>query len=336
MGLARWGTMVLALGWTVGVSAADITGAGSTFAQPILSAWSSAYATAANVSVNYQPIGSGGGITLIRSSSVDFGASDMPLPPDDLAKSNLLQFPIVIGGVVPVVNLDGVAANGLQLTGPVLASIYLGKITRWNDAGIAALNPTLTLPAADIVVVHRTDGSGTTFNWVNYLSKMAPEWKSSVGEGTTVQWPIGIGGRGNEGVVTQVQQTKNAIGYVEYAFAVKANLSTVALQNAAGKFVSPSTEGFAAAATHADWASAKAFFLVLTNAPGEDAWPITATTFVMVAKQPTKPERHKATLGFFRWALEHGQADATKLGYVPLPATLLPQIEAAWATVPQG
>ncbi|KAF1687110.1 phosphate ABC transporter substrate-binding protein PstS [Pseudoxanthomonas taiwanensis] len=311
--------------------AAEITGAGATFIYPLLSKWSDEYHKATGHKINYQSIGSGGGIAQIKAGTVDFGSSDKPLPPEELAAAGLAQFPSAIGGVVPVVNLPGVAPGQLRLTGPVLADIYLGKITQWNDPRIAALNPGLSLPASKINVVHRSDGSGTTFNFVNYLSKVSPEWKEKVGEGTAVNWPTGIGGKGNEGVAAYVKQIKGAIGYVELAYATENAMPYAALQNAAGNFVQPSIESFQAAAASADWANAQDFSLVITNAPGADAWPIAATNFILMYKQPKSPERAQAALAFFKWALENGAAQAEALHYVPLPPELVQQIEAYWA-----
>ena len=314
------------------VHAADLTGAGSTFVYPILSKWSDSYNSKTGNKINYQSIGSGGGIAQIKAGTVDFGASDMPLPPDDLSKAGLGQFPVVIGGVVPVVNVAGVDAGKMQLTGPVLAVIYLGKITTWNDKAITALNPGLSLPDTKITVVHRSDGSGTTFNWVNYLSKVSSEWKSKVGEGTSVQWPAGVGGKGNEGVAAYVKQIKNSIGYVELAYALQNKMAYTTVQNASGKFVAPSDKSFQSAAAHADWKNTQDFHLVITNAPGDDAWPIAASVFVLMYKQPKDAARTQATLDFFKWALENGQGEAAALDYVPLPKELVSQIEAYWGS----
>ncbi|WP_099604288.1 phosphate ABC transporter substrate-binding protein PstS [Stenotrophomonas maltophilia] len=311
---------------------AEVSGAGASFIFPLVSKWSADYSAATGNKVNYQSIGSGGGIAQIKAKTVDFGSSDAPLKPEDLAAAGLAQFPSVIGGVVPVVNVAGIAPGALKLDGAVLANIFLGKIKTWNDPAIAALNPGVTLPNAKVTVVHRSDGSGTTFNFVNYLSKVSPEWKSSVGEGTSVQWPDGVGGKGNEGVASYVKQIKGSIGYVELAYALQNGMPYTAMQNAAGNWVEPSAETFAAAAASADWASAKDFNLVITNAPGEQAWPITATNFMLMQKQPKDAKRNQDTLAFFKWAFENGQAQANELHYVPLPAELVKQIEAYWAT----
>lgn len=308
-------------------AATDITGAGSTFVFPVLSAWSADYAKAGNPNVNYQSIGSGGGITQVKAGTVDFGATDQPLDPKELAESGLAQFPVVIGGIVPVINVEGLKPGQVKLDGTVLANIFAGKVKKWNDASIAALNPGLTLPTADIAVVHRSDGSGTTFNFTHYLSQVSPTWKAGPGEGKSVNWPVGVGGKGNEGVANYVRQIKNSIGYVEYAYVVQNNMNYASLKNAAGNYPAPSAKSFQAAADSADWANAKDFFLVMTNAPGADAYPITATTFVLMPKQPKDKARSDAALAFFKWSFENGQEQASKLDYVPLPAGLVQQIE---------
>lgn len=308
----------------------QITGAGSTFVYPVLSKWSADYARQSNVQVNYQSIGSGGGIAQIKAGTVDFGASDAPLKPADLAAAGLAQFPLVIGGVVPVVNLPGIKAGELKLNGSVLADVFLGKVKTWNDPAIAALNPGLSLPATRISVVHRSDGSGTTFNFVNYLSKVSAEWKDKVGEGTAVAWPTGVGGKGNEGVAAYVERLKGAIGYVEYAYVIQNKMIWATLQNAAGTFVRPSAESFQEAAASADWGHAQDFYLVMTNASGKDAYPIAATVFILMYKQPKDPARAKTALDFFRFALEKGQEKAKNLDYVPFPESVVQQIEAYW------
>ncbi|HEL3806308.1 TPA: phosphate ABC transporter substrate-binding protein PstS [Stenotrophomonas maltophilia] len=327
---SRAAVAILAASSVFAANAADITGAGASFIYPVMSKWSADYSTATGKKVNYQSIGSGGGIAQIKAKTVDFGSSDAPLKPEDLAASGLAQFPSVIGGVVPVVNVAGIAPGALKLDGAVLANIFLGKIKSWNDPAIAALNPGLTLPNAKVTVVHRSDGSGTTFNFVNYLSKVSPEWKSSVGEGTSVQWPAGIGGKGNEGVAAYVKQIKGGIGYVELSYALQNKLSYTAMKNAAGKFVQPSDTSFAAAAASADWANAKDFYLVMTNAPGAESWPITATNFILVQKAPKNAANGKATQEFFRWVYKNGDAQARQLDYVPLPDSLVRQIETYW------
>ena len=311
--------------------AADITGAGATFIYPLLSKWSADYNKATGHKVNYQSIGSGGGIAQIKAGTVDFGSSDAPLKPEELAEAGLGQFPSAIGGVVPVVTVPGVAPGQLKLTGPLLADIFLGKVAKWNDPAIAALNEGLALPDSRITVVHRSDGSGTTFNFVNYLSKVSPEWKQKVGEGTAVQWPTGIGGKGNEGVAAYVKQIKGGIGYVELSYALQNKMSYAAMKNAAGNFLQPNIESFQAAAESADWANAKDFHLVMTDAPGANAWPIAATNFILMYKQPKDAERAKGAKDFFAWAYANGDAQAETLHYVPLPDALVKQVEAYWA-----
>ena len=305
----------------------QITGAGSTFVYPVLSKWAAVYAKMKGVQVNYQSIGSGGGIAQIKAGTVDFGASDAPLSPADLQAAALAQFPVVIGGIVPVVNLAGVKAGDVRLTGSVLADIYLGKIKTWNDPAITALNPGVKLPAEAIYVVHRSDGSGTTYNFVDFLSKVSPDWKQKIGIGTAVAWPTGVGGKGNEGVAAYVERIKGAIGYVEYAYVVQNKMTYALVENAAGDYPAPSVATFQAAAASADWKSAKDFDLVMTNAPGKGAWPIAASTFVLMYVQPKNAAASKAALDFFSWSLAHGQALAESLDYVPLPPTLVSQIE---------
>ena len=311
---------------------AEVSGAGASFIFPLVSKWSADYNTATGAKINYQSIGSGGGIAQIKAGTVDFGSSDKPLSSDELAQAGLAQFPSAIGGVVPVVNIEGLEAGKLRLTGALLADIFLGKVKTWNDPAIAAANPGVTLPDGKITIVHRSDGSGTTFNFSNYLSKVSPEWKTKVGEGTSVQWPDGVGGKGNEGVASYVKQIKGSIGYVELAYALQNAMPYTSLQNAAGTWVQPNAETFAAAAASADWASAKDFNLVITNAPGEQAWPITATNFMLMQKKPKDAKRNQDTLAFFKWAFENGQTQANELHYVPLPAELTKQIEAYWGT----
>jgi len=312
--------------------ATDITGAGSSFVYPVISKWSASYAEKTGNHVNYQSIGSGGGIAQIKAGTVDFGASDMPLDPATLQKFGFGQFPDVIGGIVPAFNVQGVAPGKMVLDGPTLADIYLGKITSWNDPAIQKLNPGLKLPSAKITVVHRSDGSGTTFNFSDYLSKVSPQWKSKVGEGTAVNWPTGIGGKGNEGVSAYIKQIPNSLGYVEYAYALQNHIGYALMKNAAGKLVKPMTSSFQAAAATADWAHAKDFDLLMTNAPGADAWPITATSWVIMYKQPKNAANSKVSFDFFKFAYEHGQEQARSLDYVPLPAALVSQIENYWKT----
>lgn len=321
----------LAAALSFNTQAAEITGAGATFVFPIMSKWSSDYNKATGHRINYQSIGSGGGIAQIKAGTVDFGASDKPLKPEELAEKKLGQFPSVIGGVVPVVNLQGIAPGKIRFTGPLLADIFLGKITKWNDPALALVNPGLKLPDQRITVVHRSDGSGTTFNWVNYLSKVSTEWREKVGEGTSVKWPTGLGGKGNEGVAAYTKQVKGAIGYVELSYALTNKMTYGAVRNAAGNFIVPSNESFQAAAASADWAKTKDFFLVITNAPGADSYPITATSFIIMYKTPKNAQRSKDAKEFFTWAFKNGDAAATQLGYVPLPPALTKQIEAYWA-----
>ncbi len=329
---SRAAVAMLAASSVFAANAADVTGAGASFIYPVMSKWSADYTSATGRKVNYQSIGSGGGIAQIKAKTVDFGSSDAPLKPEDLAASGLAQFPSVIGGVVPVINVAGVAPGQLKLDGTVLANIFLGTIKTWNDPAIAALNPGLTLPSQKITIVHRSDGSGTTFNFVNYLSKVSPEWKSKVGEGTSVQWPAGVGGKGNEGVAAYVKQIKGGIGYVELSYALQNKMSHAQLKNAAGKFVQPSDASFAAAAASANWGATKDFYLVMTNAPGDASWPITATNFILMQKSPKNAETAKAAKEFFKWVYANGDAQAKQLDYVPLPDNLVKQIETYWST----
>ncbi|HVI58326.1 MAG TPA: phosphate ABC transporter substrate-binding protein PstS [Luteimonas sp.] len=311
--------------------AADVTGAGASFIYPVMTKWSADYSKATGKQVNYQSIGSGGGIAQIKAGTVDFGSSDAPLKPEELAKFGLAQFPSVIGGVVPVVHVKGVESGAMKLDGETLANIFLGKVKKWNDPAIAALNGGLQLPDKKITVVHRSDGSGTTFNFVNYLSKVNAEWKDKVGEGTSVKWPTGIGGKGNEGVAAYVKQIDGGIGYVELSYALQNKLTFTRMKNAAGNFVQPRDETFSAAAASADWASATDFHLVMTNAPGADAWPITATNFILMYKQPKNAASAKDAREFFKWVYANGDAQAKALDYVPLPDELVRQIEAYWS-----
>lgn len=310
--------------------AAEITGAGATFPYPIYAKWADAYRKETGTGLNYQSIGSGGGIKQITAKTVDFGASDMPLTPQDLDKNGLMQFPTVIGGDVPVVNLKGIAAGQLRLSGEVLAGIFLGKVKKWNDPAIAALNPGAPLPDVAVSVVHRSDGSGTTFIWTNYLSKVSPEWKSKVGEGTSVNWPTGVGGKGNEGVASYVQRIQGSIGYVEYAYVLQNKMAYALVKNRDGSFVSPSARGFQAAAAGADWSAAPGMYLILTDAPGADAWPIAGATFILMHKVQDKPESAKQVLKFFDWAYAKGDRMAESLDYVPLPDKVVKLIEANW------
>nr|WP_255556949.1 phosphate ABC transporter substrate-binding protein PstS [Dyella sp. ASV21] len=312
--------------------ATDITGAGSSFVYPVLSKWSAGYAEKTGNKLNYQSVGSGAGVAQIKEGTIDFGATDAPVKAEDLAQYGLGQFPVVVGGIVPVVNIPGVEAGQIKLDGSTLADIFLGKITMWNDPKIAAMNAGVNLPAKKITVVHRSDGSGTSFNFTNYLSKVSNEWATKVKFGTAVEWPTGVGGKGNEGVSQYVKQIIGSIGYVEYAYAVKNKISWVDLKNAAGQVVAPSAEAFAAAAATADWTSAKDFNVIMTNASGAQAWPITATTWVVMYKKPKNAEHTKVAFEFFKWALENGQKDAASLDYVALPDSLVKKIEAYWST----
>lgn len=318
--------------FSMAAGATDVTGAGSSFVYPVLSKWSASFAESTGHHVNYQSIGSGGGIAQIKAGTVDFGASDKPLSGDDLKHNGLGQFPIVIGGIVPVIHVEGIESGKLVLDGSTLADVFMGSITKWNDPAIVALNNGMQLPDAKITVVHRSDGSGTSFNFTNYLSKVSAKWRRSVGEGTAVEWPVGIGGKGNEGVAAYVKQIRNSIGYVEYAYALKNQIAYALMKNAAGTIVTPSGDTFQWAASSADWANAIDFNLIMTHAPGKDAWPITATTWVIMYKQPRNAENTKVVFEFFKWSLEHGQSAAESLDYVPLPATLVKQIEAYWNT----
>lgn len=311
-------------------SATDITGAGATFPYPVYAKWADAYKTQTGVGMNYQSIGSGGGIKQITAKTVDFGASDKPLTVDELNKAGLMQFPTVIGGVVPVINVNGIESGKLKLSGSVLADIYLGKITKWNDPAIAAMNKELQLPDDLITVVHRSDGSGTSFIFTNYLSKVSPEWKSSVGEGSAVSWKAGTGGKGNEGVASYVQRIKGAVGYVEYAYALQNKMNTVQMKNRDGQFVAPSEASFKAAAAGADWAKAPGFYEILTEEAGKESWPISGATFILLQKTQDKPEVGKEVLKFFDWAYANGGKMASDLDYITLPDSVVKLIKASW------
>jgi phosphate transport system substrate-binding protein len=311
------------------VMAQDVTGAGATFPAPIYAKWADAYNKATGAKMNYQSIGSGGGIKQIKSKTVDFGASDMPLKDDELAKDGMVQFPTVIGGVVPVVNISGIAPGQIKMTGQLLGDIYLGKIAKWNDAALAALNPGVPLPDAAISVVRRADGSGTTFLFTNYLSKVSEEWKAKVGEGTAVNWPTGAGGKGNEGVSAFVQRLPNSIGYVEYAYAKQNKMSHVMLRNKDGVYVGPDEDNFKAAAAGAQWD--KSFFQVLTDQPGKASWPITGATFILMYKTQDKPVNAASALKFFDWAYANGDKMASDLDYVPMPDGVKAMIRKQWA-----
>ena len=315
-------------------AAADITGAGASFPAPIYAKWADAYQKATGNKLNYQSIGSGGGIKQINAKTVDFGASDMPLTPEVLAKDGLQQFPTVMGGVVPVMNLPGIKPGEIKLTGELLADIYLGKIKKWNDPALTALNPGVKLPDEDIGVVRRADGSGTTFIFTNYLSKVSPEWKEKVGSSTAVQWPIGLGGKGNEGVSAFVQRLPGSIGYVEYAYAKQNKMTYAMMQNKEGKFVNPVASAFAAAGKYADWSHE--FYEILTNEPGADSWPISGATFILMHKVQDKPEQAKEVLKFFEWAYANGDKLASSLDYVPLPDATVELIKKSWSTIKDG
>jgi phosphate transport system substrate-binding protein len=323
---------IAAAGLTGAAQAADITGAGATFPYPIYAKWAEAYKSKTKVGLNYQSIGSGGGIKQIKAKTVDFGASDMPLKGKDLSAIGLTQFPTVMGGVVPVYHLPGIKAGAIKFSGPLLADIYMGKVKKWNDPAITKINPGVKLPNRAITVVHRSDGSGTTFIYTNYLSKVSPEWKEKVGNSTAVQWPTGIGGKGNEGVAAFVQKSVGAIGYVEYAYALQNKLTYGQLQNKAGKFVKPDAAAFQAAAANADWKSKPGFGILLTDQPGAKSWPISGATFILMYKNQAHPERAQQVLKFFSWSYKNGDKLAMKLDYVPMPDSVVKQIEASWAS----
>ena len=311
---------------STGAAGASVTGAGSTFVYPVLSKWASEFKRAGGDEINYQSIGSGGGIAQIKAGTVDFGATDKPLASDELAAAGLAQFPVVIGGVVPVLNIPGAHPGQVKLSGPILAGIYAGDMKMWNDPRIARINRGLHFPAKPITAVHRSDGSGTTFNFTHYLSQVSPGWKSKFGEGTTVSWNGGIGGKGNEGVAGYVKQIPYSVGYVEYAYVLQNKMVYALMQNSAGRFIAPSAKTFAAAAATADWAHARDFNLVMTNALGADSYPITASTFVLMHKQPKTANGNAAAKKFFTWALTKGRPQALSLDYVPLPAPLVQRI----------
>ena len=316
------------------VNAAEITGAGATFPYPVYSKWADSYKKETGNTVNYQSIGSGAGIKQIQAKTVIFGASDMPLGLEDLLKDRFIQWPQVIGAVVPVVNIEGIKSGELVLDGATIADIYLGKIKKWDDAAIAKLNPALKLPATNILVVRRSDGSGTTFNFTNYLSKVSADWKKSVGEGTAIEWPVGIGAKGNEGVAGNVQQSKNSIGYVEYAYAKQNNLTTTKMINAAGKTVEPSMKSFSSAAAKADWKSVPGFGVILTNQLGDETWPITAATFILMYTDPKDTAASRTAIAFFNWAFENGNKTAEDLDYIPMPANVVKEIKnTVWTTI---
>jgi phosphate transport system substrate-binding protein len=313
--------------------ATDISGAGATFPYPIYAKWADSYKKETGSNLNYQSIGSGGGIKQIKAKTVTFGASDQPLKAEELNQAGLIQFPMVMGGIVPVVNLDGVAAGDLEIDGPTLAKIFLGQIKNWDDPALKALNPKAKLPSQAIAVVHRSDGSGTTFNFTNYLSKVSPEWKSKVGENTAVEWPVGIGAKGNEGVASNVANTKGSFGYVEYAYAKQNKLTFMNMINRDGKPVSPNSASFQAAAANADWAQAPGFYMILTDEPGANSWPITAATFILMHKKPADPAASAEALKFFAWAYANGGKAAEELDYIPMPEATIALVKKSWAQV---
>ncbi|TAH11440.1 MAG: phosphate ABC transporter substrate-binding protein PstS [Curvibacter sp.] len=327
-------SMAAAMGFAGAAGAQEITGAGATFPAPIYAKWASDYNKATGVKVNYQSIGSGGGIKQIDSKTVEFGASDMPQTDEVLKSKGQMQFPTVMGGVVPVINVKGIQPGQMKLTGQVLGDIYLGKISKWNDPAIKALNPTLPLPDAAIAQVRRADGSGTTFIFTNYLSKVNAEWKAKVGEGTAVNWPVGAGGKGNEGVAAFVGRLPNSMGYVEYSYVKQNKLNYAVMQNAAGNFVNPDDETFKAAAAGADWS--KTFYHILTNQPGKDAWPISGATFILMHLKQDKPANASEALKFFNWAYANGDAAATALDYVPMPDAVVATIQKSWGEIKDG
>jgi phosphate transport system substrate-binding protein len=325
----NWVLGLAAVATVVSGSAAEaaVTGAGSSFVYPVLSRWAADFKKAGGEEINYQSVGSGAGIAQIKAATVDFGATDKPMTPDELQAAGLAQFPVVVGGIVPVINLSGLRPGRLHLTGPVLAGIFAGQVKKWNDPVIAKLNPGLKLPDMAISVVHRSDGSGTTYNFTHYLSQVSKGWKDRIGEGTTVNWPTGLGGKGNEGVANYVKQVSGSIGYVEYAYALQNKMSHAVIQNKAGRYVQPNAASFSAAAATVDWRTAKDFYQLMTNAPGTNAWPVAATTWVVMYKQPKNAASSASARKFFDWSLTKGQKQALALDYVPLPATLVKRIQ---------
>lgn len=316
---------------STGAFAADITGAGATFPFPVYSKWADAYKKETGNGLNYQSIGSGAGIKQIIAKTVTFGATDAPLKAEQLEKDGLAQWPMVMGAIVPVVNLEGIKSGELVLSGELLADIYLGKITKWNDPAIAKLNANLKLPTDAITVVRRSDGSGTTFNFTDYLSKASADWKSKVGSGTAVEWPVGVGAKGNEGVAGNISQTKNAIGYVEYAYAKQNKLTYAAMVNKVGKTVQPTVAAFQAAASNADWAKAPGYYVILTDQPGDASWPITAATFILMHKAPADKAASAEAIKFFKWSFEKGDKMAEELDYIPMPDAVVKLIEKTWS-----
>jgi len=333
------GAAFMAIGGLGGAMAAQVTeiaGAGATFPYPIYAKWAEAYHKETGVKFNYQSIGSGGGIKQIKAKTVDFGASDAPLTNVELDQAGLMQFPMIIGGVVPVVNIPGIKAGEIKLSPEVLADIYLGKITKWNDKAIADLNAGVNLPSKDISVVHRSDGSGTTWIFTNYLTKVSKSWADKVGNDKAVAWPVGVGGKGNEGVASYVSRIKGSIGYVEYAYALQNKMTHVKLQNHDGNFVDPTSENFQAAAANADWAHAPGYYLVLTDQPGKSAWPISGASFILMYKNQAKPDLAQAVLKFFDWSYNHGGKMAEQLDYVPIPMNVVKLVETTWKSEIKG
>jgi phosphate transport system substrate-binding protein len=330
------GVAVAALALTSTVMAADITGAGSTFIYPVFSKWADTYKASTGTGLNYQAIGSGGGIKQVEAKTVTFGATDKPLSDKELADNGLVQFPLIQGGIVPIINIEGVDSGKLVLDAPTLAGIFMGKITKWDDPAIKALNASVTLPSSPIVVVHRADGSGTTFNFTDYLGKGSKDWADQIGSDTAVEWPVGVGAKGSDGVANTVKQTAGSIGYVEYSYAKQNNVAWADMMNAAGKVVEPTLDTFSAAASNGDWANAKNFNLIITNQPGDTSWPIAASTWVLIHAQPDDAAAAAEALKFFDWALKNGKDAATALDYVAIPDSVVTQIEASWAGITSG
>jgi phosphate transport system substrate-binding protein len=326
-------TIVVIFTFSTAAVAADITGAGASFPYPVYAKWAEAYKAQTKIGMNYQSIGSGGGIKQIKAKTVDFGASDKPLKADELDAAGLLQFPTVMGGVVPVINLKGIKPGEIKLTGPVVAKIYMGEIKKWNAPEIAKINAKVKLPSDDITVVHRSDGSGTTFIFTNYLCKVSPDWKAKIGNDASVAWPTGVGGKGNEGVASYVQRISGSIGYVEYAYALQNKLTYVLLQNREGNYVKPESKNFQAAAAGADWENAPGFYMILTDEAGKESWPITGATFILMHKTQQNPEAAKRVLEFFNWAYQNGDQMAEKLDYIPMPDAVVKLVHQQWKEI---
>jgi phosphate transport system substrate-binding protein len=324
----------LAVAFTVSTAqAADISGAGATFPYPIYAKWADAYKKETGIGLNYQSIGSGGGIKQIKAKTVTFGATDAPLSGKELDEAGLVQFPMVMGGIVPVINVEGIKPGEIVIDGPTLAKIFLGEVTKWDDEALKKLNPDVKLPSSAIAVVHRSDGSGTTYNFTNYLSKVSPEWDEKVGTEKAVEWPVGIGAKGNEGVANNVGNTKGSIGYVEYAYAKQNNLTYADMMNKDGNKVAPEMDAFQAAAAGADWKGTPGFAVILTNQPGAKSWPITAATFILMYKQPKDPDQSAAALKFFDWAYANGDKMAAELDYIPMPDSVVDLVHAEWKEI---